>query len=656
MWRSRSPVGSSATISVGSVTSARAGDALLLAAGQLVGIVVGAVVGQPPPGPWAASTRSRVHGPTAGQQQRQLDVLEGGQHRHQVVELEDEADVGCAPVGQLAFAFRSARRCGRRSRDGAAAGLVDAAIGFSSVLLPEPLGPHQRDEVAGRHVEVDVRAPGSPARRAGRPLPGCGCGSAARRRRPPPWPARHLPPPRPSCWRGTARPEPFRARTSERAGQFLSRSPILRPGVTGTASSVSPCHGRHLIGCRRRSPMALGLTAITGFWSASRGPGQDGDLGAHLGGMRASSFSKRIFGSSPWPWHGRRWARRCGPRRRGRHVGSGVEGDPVRLVGLDAADVALRHRPRPSSVDMSAIITTAPEVPLALRERRDHVAHVGVLHQHRHRRAPDLGSGTTCYWWQARLWATAAWAGGHRGLLRGQCRRHPNHGQIDPPHPPLATRRSPGRPGLSWRLSSFCVVEFGAGLTQLGLGANRLGHTTAWPAAMPYCIGASSHAISSPAFTTLPSAPAGRSRRPVPFDDTAARLRTTYPGGELGQRLRRVATATGVICTSALQGRQRRRARRQPGRPPPGATSSGGATGVPGCGRSSATTAWEQTRRQRGLADPAPGGGARGQSAIRPGRDRTLTRCGGHRDRKHAMPRHADMRLGQPPPRCRRSG
>ena len=52
----------------------------------------------------AISTRSRrSRARQRRQQQRQLDVLERGQHRHQVVELEDEADVRGAPVGELAF-------------------------------------------------------------------------------------------------------------------------------------------------------------------------------------------------------------------------------------------------------------------------------------------------------------------------------------------------------------------------------------------------------------------------------------------------------------------------------------------------------------------------------------------------------------------------
>src|SRR6267154_1082236 len=43
-----------------------------------------------------------LRGGEPGQEQRQLDVAFGAEHRHQVVELEHEADVVCAPVRELA--------------------------------------------------------------------------------------------------------------------------------------------------------------------------------------------------------------------------------------------------------------------------------------------------------------------------------------------------------------------------------------------------------------------------------------------------------------------------------------------------------------------------------------------------------------------------
>ena len=60
-----------------------------------------------------------------GQDQRQLHVFEGRQHRDQVVELEDEADMRGAPGGQLRFG---------EGRD------VDAAHADRAASPPDP-GP-----------------------------------------------------------------------------------------------------------------------------------------------------------------------------------------------------------------------------------------------------------------------------------------------------------------------------------------------------------------------------------------------------------------------------------------------------------------------------------------------------------------------------------
>ena len=86
----------------------------------------------------ACSLRSRRG--KAGEQERQLHVLERRQHRHQVVELKDEADVPRPPVGELRFVER--RDVHRRPRAASpASGLSIPAIRLSSVLLPEPDGP-----------------------------------------------------------------------------------------------------------------------------------------------------------------------------------------------------------------------------------------------------------------------------------------------------------------------------------------------------------------------------------------------------------------------------------------------------------------------------------------------------------------------------------
>ena len=76
---------------------ARDGDALLLAARQLLWLVPGTLA--------QADERERDLGvppslgrAQAGEQQRQLHVALGREHREQVVELKDEADAGRAPA------------------------------------------------------------------------------------------------------------------------------------------------------------------------------------------------------------------------------------------------------------------------------------------------------------------------------------------------------------------------------------------------------------------------------------------------------------------------------------------------------------------------------------------------------------------------------
>ena len=88
------------------------------------------------------------------QQQRQLDVLDGVQHRDEVIELEDEADVAAAPVGQLALGQR--RQIGARDRDLARGDAVDAGDQVQQRRLARAGRAHQRDELALGHVEVDA--------------------------------------------------------------------------------------------------------------------------------------------------------------------------------------------------------------------------------------------------------------------------------------------------------------------------------------------------------------------------------------------------------------------------------------------------------------------------------------------------------------------
>src|SRR3546814_14737217 len=74
-------------------------DALLLATGQFVWLVFGAIV-ETDDLQCGLRVLLALAGIELGQQQRQFDIGLRAEHRHQVVELEDEADVACAPAGE----------------------------------------------------------------------------------------------------------------------------------------------------------------------------------------------------------------------------------------------------------------------------------------------------------------------------------------------------------------------------------------------------------------------------------------------------------------------------------------------------------------------------------------------------------------------------
>ena len=154
--RSRSPVGSSATISVGSAISARAiATRCCWPPDSSFGIVIHAV-GQADERAVPFATRSRrSRRDERRQQQRQLDVLERGQHRHQVVELEDEADVRGAPRRELAVGELRDVDAGDAGSS-PADGLSMPAMRLSSVDLPEPDGPISATKSPCAHVEIDV--------------------------------------------------------------------------------------------------------------------------------------------------------------------------------------------------------------------------------------------------------------------------------------------------------------------------------------------------------------------------------------------------------------------------------------------------------------------------------------------------------------------
>src|SRR5262249_6301710 len=88
------------------------------------------------------------------EQQRQLDVALRGEHRQQVVELEDEADVGGPPARELAT--RQLVDAPVVHHDGASARHVQAADEIQQGSLAGAGWPHQRDEVRARDIEVDA--------------------------------------------------------------------------------------------------------------------------------------------------------------------------------------------------------------------------------------------------------------------------------------------------------------------------------------------------------------------------------------------------------------------------------------------------------------------------------------------------------------------
>ena len=82
---------------------ARDRDALLLSAGELARLVLGAVL-ESDELEGDAGVAAPLGGRELGEQQRQLDVAPRGEHRQQVVELKHEADMARAPLGERTLA------------------------------------------------------------------------------------------------------------------------------------------------------------------------------------------------------------------------------------------------------------------------------------------------------------------------------------------------------------------------------------------------------------------------------------------------------------------------------------------------------------------------------------------------------------------------
>ena len=154
-FESKSPVGSSATINVGSVTIARAMptrccwppdscpgrcDQAIRKADEVEGRQ------------HLSACRSAAE--SGSSKQRQLDILVGRQHGQQVVELEDEADVPRPPAGELAFGHR--RDFGVADADFAGRRLVEPGDQVEQRRLARAGRPHEREKFAGGDVERQV--------------------------------------------------------------------------------------------------------------------------------------------------------------------------------------------------------------------------------------------------------------------------------------------------------------------------------------------------------------------------------------------------------------------------------------------------------------------------------------------------------------------
>ena len=83
----------------------------------------------------------------------QLDVLDGAQHRHQVVELEDESHVAGAVVGALAVGHLGERR--PVDHDLAAVDGVEAGEAVEQRGLAAPARPHDRRHLSALERQVD---------------------------------------------------------------------------------------------------------------------------------------------------------------------------------------------------------------------------------------------------------------------------------------------------------------------------------------------------------------------------------------------------------------------------------------------------------------------------------------------------------------------
>jgi len=129
------------------------GDSLLLAARELTRVVV-VPVGDPDELHGGLHLLVAVLGGHAVKQKRKFDVLVGCEHGHEVVELEDVADVHAPPVGELGPGQRGDVRAADDELP--AAGPVDPRDEVEERGLAATRGAHEGEEVARGHVEVEL--------------------------------------------------------------------------------------------------------------------------------------------------------------------------------------------------------------------------------------------------------------------------------------------------------------------------------------------------------------------------------------------------------------------------------------------------------------------------------------------------------------------
>ena len=321
VFRSRSPVGSSARISVGSVTMARAMPTRCCSPPESCRGRCLARCSSPTSASAVATCALRCGARERREQQRQLDVLRRRQHRQQVVELEDQPDVAGPPAGELPPSESWSMRWPATSTL-PAVGRSRPAIRLSSVLLPEPDGPHQGEELAAAEVEVEAAQHLAPPRRRGGT-----CFSTPRRRA--------------SVAEASAGDKPAGAAAREQAGDWLRHGWLpFRRGGDAHAVAVLQCRrpfdhhplaggeaGQRPSPARRRSrrPAPRGVRARLRPSPPARRPAR------HPGAAPPSAPSPRALPARPSP-----------PRFDERHLDSHV-GEDARVAGVEA-DAHLHRR------------------------------------------------------------------------------------------------------------------------------------------------------------------------------------------------------------------------------------------------------------------------------------------------------------------------